>query len=185
MTHGALQDSQAEGSWRELLLAVYVPSFLTACAQNAILIALPLYALELDAGPAVAAAMLGLRGIGTLVSDVPSGMAVSRFGDKSVMLAGLAMLTVMAFGSSQIQSPLPLGVFAVLFGAGIGSWLLGRISYIADHVGIERRGRVIAIMAGLQRAGALRARHATTPGARHAIGPAPRMAPPESRSGPD
>jgi MFS family permease len=154
VTSDALQADGA-GNWRELLLAVYVPSFFTACAQNAILIALPLYALDLEAGPAVAAAMLGLRGIGTLVSDVPAGMAVSRFGDKSVMLAGLTMLGVMAFGSSAIGSAWLLGGLAIVFGAGIGTWLLGRISYIADHVGLERRGRVIAVMAGLQRAGAL------------------------------
>lgn len=155
MTDDTPEHSDNAGSRRELLLAVYVPSFLTAAAQNAILIALLLYALELDAGPAMAAAMLGLRGIGTLVSDVPAGMAVSRFGDKNVMLAGLVMLAVMAFGASQTDSVWLLGGLAMLFGGGIGSWLLGRICYIADHVGIERRGRTIAIMAGLQRAGAL------------------------------
>lgn len=132
-----------------------MPSFFTAVAQNAVLIALPLYALDLESGPAVAAAMLGLRGVGTMLSDVPAGMAVSRFGDKSVMLAGLVMLALMTFGASQTQFAWVLGALAVVFGAGIGTWLLGRISYIADHVGVERRGRVIAIMAGLQRAGAL------------------------------
>lgn len=155
MTSNAGHDEDNPGLWRELALAVYIPSFLTATAQNAILIALPLYALDLDAGPAVAAAMLGLRGIGTLISDVPAGMAVSRFGDKTVMLAGIAMLAAMSFGASQTESEWVLGGLAVVFGAGIGGWLLGRISYIADHVGIERRGRVIAVMAGLQRAGAL------------------------------
>jgi len=70
---------------RNLILPVYLPSTLYAIAHNAIQILLPLYALKLGGGFAMAAAMVGMRGIGTMLLDVPSGLLVARFGDKAVM----------------------------------------------------------------------------------------------------
>ena len=72
-----------------LLLPVYVPSLLMAVSQEALTILLPLYMLDIGASPAFAALVVGLRGIGVLLFDVPAGMLVARFGDKPVLLGGL------------------------------------------------------------------------------------------------
>lgn len=70
---------------RGIALPVYLPSFFSAIAQNAMQIMLPLYALEIGGGPALAATVVGLRGAGTMLMDVPAGMLVTRIGDRGVM----------------------------------------------------------------------------------------------------
>ena len=75
-----------------LLLPVYVPSLLMAVSQEALTILLPLYLLHIGASPAFAALVVGLRGVGVLLFDVPAGMLVARFGDKPVLLGGLTLI---------------------------------------------------------------------------------------------
>ena len=143
------------GVIRSLILPVYLPSALYAIAQNAIQILLPLYALKLGGGFAMAAAMVGMRGIGTMLSDVPSGLLVARFGDKAVMVIGLLILLIMALGCAITTTAWLVGFLALGFGAGAGMFLLARLTFITDTVQLNQRGRVISVMAGLHRAGAL------------------------------
>ena len=140
---------------KNLILPVYLPSAVYAIAHNAIQILLPLYALKLGGGFAMAAAMVGMRGIGTMLSDVPSGLLVARFGDKAVMVIGLLLLLIMAVGCAITKSPWLLGFLALGFGAGAGMFLLARLTFITETVQLNQRGRVISVMAGLHRAGAL------------------------------
>ena len=140
---------------RDLILPVYLPSALYAIAQNAIQILLPLYELMLGGGFAMAAAMVGMRGVGTMLSDVPSGLLVARFGDKTVMVVGLLLLLIMAVGCAITKSPWLLGLLALGFGAGAGMFLLARLTFITETVQLNQRGRVISVMAGLHRGGAL------------------------------
>ena len=103
----------------------------------------------------MAAAMVGLRGAGTMLSDVPAGLLVARLGDKAVMVIGLSLLVAAAAGCAISDSAWVLGFLALGFGAGMGVWLLSRLTFITDNVRLDQRGRVISVMAGLQRAGAL------------------------------
>jgi MFS family permease len=140
---------------RDMVGSVYVPSFLSAMAQHAITIMLPLYALQFDDGAALAAVLLGGRGLGIMLADLPAGMLVSRLGDKSVMIAGLALLIVVTAAAGFSDSALTLLLVAIASGVGTGLWTMARLVYVTDHVAIEQRGRVIAVMAGVQRASAL------------------------------
>lgn len=114
---------------------------------------LPLYALEVGGGPAAAAAVLGMRGLGTMLSDLPSGVAVTRLGDKATMLAGCLVVAAACIGYALIGRPWAVGVLALLFGAGFGALMLGRIHYVARHCPARYRGRAIAVLAGIQRVG--------------------------------
>jgi MFS family permease len=138
-----------------LLVPVYIPSFVMAISQEALTVLLPLYMLELGESPAIAAMIVGLRGIGILLFDVPAGLLVARFGDKPVLLGGLALIlgSLLAFGTAT-QFWL-LGLAAVALGFGHAAWMLGRQSYLADICEHHELGRAIAAMAGLQRGGAL------------------------------
>ena len=51
---------------------------------------LPLYVLEQSAGAPFAAVLIGLRGIGMILFDIPVGILLARLGDKPVLLGGLA-----------------------------------------------------------------------------------------------
>ena len=138
-----------------LLLPVYVPSLLMAVSQEALTILLPLYMLEIGASPAFAALVVGLRGIGVLLFDVPAGMLVARFGDKPVLLGGLSLILTGLLLLSLTTDPWLVGFAAVALGTGHAAWMLGRQSYLADVCAPAELGRAIAAMAGLQRGGAL------------------------------
>ncbi|HLF12422.1 MAG TPA: MFS transporter [Gammaproteobacteria bacterium] len=138
-----------------LLVPVYVPSLLMAISQEALTILLPLYVLELGASPAFAALIVGLRGIGVLLFDVPAGMLVARFGDKPVLLGGLGLILSGLLVLGFTAEPLALGLAAVALGFGHAAWMLGRQSYLADTCATHELGRAIAVMAGLHRGGAL------------------------------
>lgn len=138
-----------------LLAPVYVPSLLMAVSQEALTILLPLYMLEIGASPAFAALVVGLRGVGVLLFDVPAGMLVARFGDKPVLLGGLSLI-LLGFALLGVTTDGWLvGFAAVALGTGHAAWMLGRQSYLADTCAPHELGRAIAAMAGLQRGGAL------------------------------
>jgi MFS family permease len=144
---------QLSSPYDRLLMPVYLPSFLMALSQMALLILLPLYVLDLGMSAAFAATVVGLRGVGVLIFDVPAGMLVARFGDKPVLLGGLGLILVGNALLALVTHPLALVGSALLLGAGFAAWMLGRQSYIADTCENHEVGRAIAVMAGLQRAG--------------------------------
>jgi len=128
---------------------------LMAVSQEALTILLPLYMLEIGASPAFAALVVGLRGLGVLLFDVPAGMLVARFGDKPVLLGGLSLIFTGLLLLGVTTEPLLLGFAAIALGSGHAAWMLGRQSYLADVCETQELGRAIAAMAGLQRGGAL------------------------------
>lgn len=136
-----------------LSLPVYLPSLLMSTSQMALLILLPIYVVDLGFSPAFAAVVVGLRGVGVLLFDVPAGMLVARYGDKPVLLGGLALILVGSIGLAASPHPVMLSLAAVLIGAGFAAWMLGRQAYIADTCESHEVGRAIAVMAGLQRVG--------------------------------
>jgi MFS family permease len=111
--------------------------------------------LDIGASPAFAALVVGLRGVGVLLFDVPAGMLVARFGDKPVLLGGLTLILTGLVLLTVATHPLLLGFAAVVLGIGHAAWMLGRQSYLADICETHELGRAIAAMAGLQRGGAL------------------------------
>jgi MFS family permease len=126
-----------------------------AVSQEALTILLPLYMLDIGASPAFAALVVGLRGIGVLLFDVPAGMLVARFGDKPVLLGGLVLILAGFALLGLTTEPVLVGCAAVALGSGHAAWMLGRQSYLADVCAPHELGRAIAAMAGLQRGGAL------------------------------
>lgn len=141
--------------YRRLLIPIYLPSFLLSVSQQALLILLPLYVLELGGGAAFAAVVVGLRGLGMLIFDLPAGVLVSRFGDKASMMVGLVCMTVTGIALAQVGSLWLLTPLAILYGVGTSAWMLGRLSYMTDAFGIAERGRALAVIGGLMRLGAL------------------------------
>ena len=140
--------------YRRLLIPIYLPSFLVAASQQALLILLPLYVLELEGGAAFAAVVVGLRGLGMLLFDVPAGVLVSRFGDKPLMMVGLVCMTVTGLALALVGSLWLLTPLAILYGVGTAAWMLGRLSYMTDAFEIAERGRALAVIGGLMRLGA-------------------------------
>ena len=139
--------------FRRLTLPVYVPTLLMSASQMALMIVLPLHVIELGYSAAFAGAVVGVRGIGLLLFDVPAGMIVARFGDKAALMCGLALIVSGNVLLALFDDVAGISLAVLLNGAGFAAWMLGRQSYIADTCASEETGRAIAVMAGLQRVG--------------------------------
>ena len=149
-----LTDLAPAGSvYRRLLLPVYLPTLLSSISLQALLVLLPLSVLETGAGAAAAALLIGLRGVGMLLFDLPVGLLLARLGDKPVLLCGLLAMAVSTALFAISGSIWLMGVAAIVSGMGFTAWMIGRQSYITDHCDIGERGRAIAAMAGTMRLG--------------------------------
>jgi MFS family permease len=138
---------------RSLTASVYVPNLLFAIGQGAALPVIALLALDLGASPAMAGAIVALRGIGTLIFDVPSGILVARFGDRRAMTGATAALGVIAVAVG-LRPSLPVYAGLILIMGCVWSvWALARLSYATESAPLRHRGRVMSMMGGTMRIG--------------------------------
>lgn len=138
---------------RSLFASVYLPTFLFAVGQGAVIPILPLYALELGASVAFAGVLVALRGIGTMVFDIPAGVLVTRLGERGAMLVGTVALAIVAVGAGLTSSPYVLAPLVFIMGCSWAIWMLARLSYATDASPIEQRGRVLSLLGGSNRVG--------------------------------
>ncbi len=136
---------------RPLILTVYLPTFLIAIGQGAVLPVIPLFAKDLGASIGVAGFVFALRGLGTMVFDVPAGVAASRFGDRRTLIVGAAVIVIVGIGSGTSHSVAQLALFTFVFGAGNAVFQVGRLAYISEVAPVHYRGRVISLMGGTNR----------------------------------
>jgi MFS family permease len=136
-----------------MVMSVYLPTFLFSVGQGAVMPVIPLFALDLGASVAMAGFVVGLRGLGLMLFDVPSGVIVSRFGDKGAMVAGTAMVAVAAVGASMSRSVIVLGVISFIMGGGWAFWGLARFAYVTEIVPVQHRGRAMSLVGGANRVG--------------------------------
>ena len=142
-------------SLRILGLSVYLPSSLMAVAQMAMLVVLPLYVLDLGRTLSVAALVFAMRGLGSVVVNVPASLFIERHGHKGGMLLGNGLMAAGALIIAQSASAVVLALATLAFGAGMGTWLLARLACITEQVPTHQRGKAMAGLAGLQRLGLL------------------------------
>jgi len=152
MTNTSPQE-QRSFTLSSLTFSVYVPTLLFSIGQGAVLPIIPLFALELGASTAVAGFVVGMRGLGLMLFDVPGGVAVSRFGDKGVMVLGTAMVAVVAIGASLSTSVAVLALLMLIMGGGWAFWQLARLAYVTEVIPIEQRGRALSLVGGAHRLG--------------------------------
>lgn len=138
---------------RSLAFSVYLPSFLFAVGQGAMIPVLPLFALELGASPAEAGAIVALRGLGILAFDIPAGTLVARIGERGAMLAGTIALAVVALGAATSGSLLLLAPLVFVMGCAWSIWLLARLAYASEVAPPAWRGRALSLLGGSNRMG--------------------------------
>ena len=126
-----------------------------AVGQASLLFVLPLYILELGDGPAVAALVFTMRGLGSVIVNVPASLAIEKYGHRASMAAGNGMMCVSALLMAVSSSSWVAAAATLLFGAGMGTWLLARLAFITHLVPSHQRGAALSGLAGLQRMGLL------------------------------
>ena len=101
-------------TYRRLLLAIYAPSLLISIGSQGLVVLLPLYILDLTGSPAAAATVVGARGIGTWLSNLPLGALVARYGDKQVMQWACVVLALCTLAYALTASVTMLAAVAVV-----------------------------------------------------------------------
>lgn len=143
----------APPSLRALALPIYAPTLLFSVGQGAVIPIVALAAKDLGASVALAGTIVALRGIGTLLFDIPAGALVGRLGERKAMTFATALLVASLLGC--VASP-NVAVFAVsmfLMGCGWSVWLLARLAYVTDVMPPSLRGRALSTLGGIMRIG--------------------------------
>jgi MFS family permease len=138
---------------RSLTATVYLPTFLFAVGQGAVIPIVALAARDVGASVPVAGLIVALRGIGTMLFDVPAGQLVGRLGERKAMVVGTGLLLVSLGGAVVATSPPIFGAFMFIMGWGWSMWLLARLTYVSEVMPIQLRGRALSTLGGVNRIG--------------------------------
>jgi MFS family permease len=116
---------------------------------------LPHYAAAAGLSKAGAGVLIGAYPAGTLIGSLPSGALVARFGDRSVALLGLGLmsLSTLAFGWATAAAVLDTARFVQGI-AGACTWTAA-LSWLATAAPRERRGELLGYALGAAVVGAL------------------------------
>ena len=136
-----------------LLLPVYVPSFLMAFTQGLLIPTLPLYATTFGVSFSLVSLAVAAKGIGTLVTDLPSGVMLERFGSRKVMLLGVGVACLSLLLMGLIENYYVLVLLRLVSGAGTAMWMLSRMAFISEVIPLDVRGRALSAFGGVSRIG--------------------------------
>ena len=136
-----------------LILPIYLPSFMGAFCNGLLIPVLPLYIISFDVTYVVVGLFLASSSIGMLVSDVPAGVILRRWGEKKSMLLGLVFTTLATFALIWAKNIPQVLTLRLIAGFGMALYGISRHTYISDIVAINDRGRVGAFFGGLMRVG--------------------------------
>jgi len=140
-------------SLRRIALPAFGPSLLFGVGEGAILPIVPLTARELGASVSVAALVVTLIGVGSLVSNVPASTITTRFGERRAMVgaslwAAFAMLLCMLAGNLVVFS-----LAILMIGMSTAVFNLARLSWMAEAVPVRYRARALSTLGGVLRIG--------------------------------
>lgn len=142
-------------SIRSFILPIYLPMVSLATALFAVLPGLPAYLGGIGAPVALVGTVVALRGLGTLVADLPAGVLLARLGERRIILLAGSILTaaMVALAALPVLIPTAIAVFAV--GAATATFALGMQSYVRSTTVTRQRGKALSSVGGSLRIGAL------------------------------
>jgi len=136
---------------RDVLLALYAPAAMLSFCRGLVLPILPLFALSFEASYGMVGVVLAAQGIGTLVSDLPAGIIIRRYGHKRVMLIGAGLAAVSALALVWSRGLPDIVACRFVSGVGMALWNTSRHAFLAGAVQVGQRGRANATMGGIGR----------------------------------
>jgi MFS family permease len=140
-------------SLRRIALPVYAPSFLFGLGEGAILPVIPLSVRELGGSVALAALVVTLIGIGSLVSNIPASIVTTRWGERwaivgAALWSALAMLLCLTVPDLRVFAA---GIFMIGMSASVFG--LARQKYLTEAVPVRMRARALSLLGGVMRIG--------------------------------
>ena len=138
---------------RELVLPVYLPSFLFSTAEFGIVPSIPATVFLFTEDLATAGLITGLLMIGRLVADLPAAKLIDYLGERKAMIMAAAAGAIGILPSLFAMNLFMLGAGVFLIGAGSAVFGLARLSWMTEHVPIAIRARALSVLGGMFRAG--------------------------------
>jgi len=140
-------------SLRKIAVPAFGPSFLFGLGEGAILPVIALTVRQLGGSVALAALMVTLIGIGSLVTNIPASMITTRYGERWA-IAGAAVWGALGMALCVLAPNLvafAIGVFMV--GMASAVFGLARQSYLTETVPFRYRARALSTLGGVMRIG--------------------------------
>ena len=140
-------------SFKRIAVPVYGPSLLFGLGEGAILPIIPLVARELGASVPLAALVMALMGLGSLLNNIPASLITVRWGERwAIVAAGLWS----GLGMALCVWTSHLALFAAgcfMVGMSRAVYNLARQGYLAEAVPIAYRARALSTLGGVSRIG--------------------------------
>lgn len=138
----------AEFSFKKIAIPAFGPSILFGLGEGAILPVIALSARGLGASVAIAALVVTLIGIGSLLSNIPASILTDKYGERwsIVGAAGLSMVAMILCAVAPNLWVYGLGV--LLIGAASAVFNLARQKYLTEAVPIQYRARALSTLGG-------------------------------------
>lgn len=135
------------------MVVVYGPTLLFAIGQGAVLPVIALSARDLGASVGVAGLVVALSGVGLIIGDLPAGALAERLGERAAMVASVFAVGLGLVGCMLAPSVAVLGLSIVLIGMASAVFTLARLTYMAETLPVEVRGRGMSALGGAYRIG--------------------------------
>jgi MFS family permease len=136
-----------------LTISFYLPSLLYAFCTGLLIPILPLYAADFEISYGLIGVVLAAELIGLAVGDIPAGLLVQRFGIKRVMVLGIGVVSIAVGALFWMQTIWLVIICRLLSGFSLALFNVSRHVYLAETLKLETRGRFIAVLGGVRRAG--------------------------------
>ena len=140
-------------SIRKIAVAAFGPSLLFGLGEGAIYPVIALSVRDLGGSVALAALVVTLIGVGSLLCNIPASIITTRYGERGAIVGAalwgaLAMLLCVSIHSVWTFAA---GIFMVGMSASVFG--LARQSYLTDAVPIHFRARALSTLGGVMRIG--------------------------------
>ena len=138
---------------RKIAVAAFGPSLLFGIGEGAILPVVALSVRHLGGSVALAALVVTLIGIGSLVCNIPASIITMRYGERWAIVAA-ALWGALAMAICVLIPSLPafsIGVFMIGMAAAVFG--LARQSYLTEAVPFHYRARALSTLGGVMRIG--------------------------------
>jgi MFS family permease len=139
--------------FRSIALPALLPSLLFAIGEGAIIPVIPAIASSLGAGLAAAGLIAAMIMVGQLAGDIPSGVIVSRVGERNAMIgAAIISLGGVVLCLTSVN-PWMFGIGIFLLGLAASTFALARHAFMTTFVPLAFRARALSTLGGTFRAG--------------------------------
>jgi MFS family permease len=140
-------------SFRQIAVGAFAPSLLFGLGEGAILPIIALSVRDLGGSVPLAALIVTLLGLGSLLTNIPASLLTARYGERWAMVAAgvwgaLAMLICVAIPRLWTFS---LGIFMIGMAAAVFG--LARQSFLTEVVPVQYRARALSTLGGVMRIG--------------------------------